>query len=230
MTMHLNLSNLTCALLAALAVLSASRLPGVEATNTAPAGSFDSFALIGERNIFDPNRRSRAEARTPREERTDEPESASVEFFTLLGTLSYEKGTYAFFNGSDERFRKTVQPEQRIGDYQVVAILPAEVCLSQEGGEMVTMKVGMQLKRENEGAWELRADTGESGSRYRSRSSRDRSESRSNDRGSVRGGLSGGSSTSRTEQASSSPPAPEDDDILKRLLRKREEELGNEEP
>ncbi len=67
------------------------------ATTTAPAATdFRSFDLIIKRNIFDPTRSgsrpSRVVARVPK-----------IDSFTLVGTMSYEQGQYAFFDGN--RFR-----------------------------------------------------------------------------------------------------------------------------
>ena len=62
------------------------------------------FRIVSERNIFNANRSGgqvRLATRRP----------ARVESFTLVGTMAYEKGTFAFFEGSSSEFTKAVKAD-----------------------------------------------------------------------------------------------------------------------
>ena len=56
---------------------------------TVAKGSFDSFRLIGDRNIFDPNRRNRS-ARSA----ANEPAAPTGDTIALVGTMDYAQGTF----------------------------------------------------------------------------------------------------------------------------------------
>jgi len=136
-----------------------------------------------------------------------EPEPA-IEFFTLYGTMIYEQGTFAYFGGSDEAFRKALRIRDTIGGLEVVDISPSHVRLD-NAGEALTLGVGMQLKRRDQGEWELVREPERSGTKTSSRSQEQ-------------------PTSSRPEVASAGNAASEDDDILKRLMQKREQELEHE--
>ena len=108
-----------------------------------------SFKIITDRNIFNSNRSSRS--------RGDEKKPASkVELFALTGTLTYEKGTFAFFDGSSAEYRKVLKPEGKIAGYQITEIGPDAAKLD-AGEQKVEMRVGMQMRREDGGEWKLSA-------------------------------------------------------------------------
>ena len=86
-------------------------------TDDPGAISYSAFKLIAERNIFDPNRSVRA----PRPVAVKAPR---VESFGLTGTLSSEKGAYAFFDGTSSAYRKVLKPEGTIAGYMVTAVGP----------------------------------------------------------------------------------------------------------
>src|SRR5579862_1681456 len=81
--------------------------PGSSATNNS-ASPFDysAFQLIAERNIFDPNRAPRSIRNTTQPKTTDS--------FTLVGTMSYEKGIFAFFDGNSSDYKKVLKPDESI--------------------------------------------------------------------------------------------------------------------
>lgn len=106
---------------------------------------FSAFTIIAERNMFDPNRRP-VRASGPREK------PKTVESFSLVGIMRYEKGTFAFFDGTSSSFRKALKQSDSIAGYQVAGIDSAAVRLS-SGTNQVELRVGMQLRREDEGEW-----------------------------------------------------------------------------
>jgi len=173
-----------------------------EAVSPDPS-DFQAYALIQERNIFNPNRYRISENRPPPSEPGSEPDPVRIEFFTLLGTMSYEKGCYAYFNGSDAEFRKIVQTQDTIGEHKVLEISDSNVRL-EHGGKELRMKVGMQLKRQNQGEWELVSEPSGSLRASNSRRSRDSRGSRS----------PGHTVNASGETDASADSSSEDDEIL----------------
>jgi hypothetical protein len=113
--------------------------------------SFEAFRLISERNIFDPYR-------TGRSNRTDEapPRPDTV---TLVGTMDYDKGPHAFFDGSAPAYRKALRTGDTIADYTVTGITHDSVELTQAGTKL-TLAIGQQLRRPPGGTWSVApADT-----------------------------------------------------------------------
>jgi hypothetical protein len=106
---------------------------------------FSNFRVIAERNIFDPNRRG-ARSTTPRER------PRSVDSFGLVGTMSYEKGTFAFFDGSSSSYRKALKQNDTIAGYRLETIDANQVRLA-EGTNHFELHVGSQLRREDGGPW-----------------------------------------------------------------------------
>jgi hypothetical protein len=171
------------------------------------------FHLVTERNIFNANRSGgqvRLSTRRP----------SRVESFKLVGTIAYEKGTFAFFEGSNSELTKVLKPEGVIAGHKLVDILAAGVKLEADG-KVMELAIGSAMRREDEGTWQPgEAFAGTYGgstsredgsSRWRGRDDRDyQSDSRE------RSGSSGSSSS-----ASSSADQAE---VLKRLMERRERE------
>src|SRR5262245_49763727 len=82
---------------------SASAGAGIVAPTPAAGLTLDAFRLIADRNIFNPNR----SGRTPEREYTRrEPERrVRTESLALVGTMSYDHGLFAFFDGSNSDYR-----------------------------------------------------------------------------------------------------------------------------
>src|SRR5262249_54409031 len=151
----------------------------------------DIFKLIVERNIFDSNRRAARRGRDGDEEAPPK----RTESFTLVGTLVYEKGPYAFFDGASSDYRKVLELGKNIAGYKFKSISGDTVKL-EAGTNTVELHVGMQMKREEDGEWQP------SGGRSAQTSS---------------------SSSSSSTSGESAPG--DDSDIIKRLMKQREEEL-----
>jgi len=160
-------------------------------TNGAGQADFSSFQVISERNIFNPSRTGRHRGRGRHEPAADA--------FSLVGTMHYAKGTFAFFDGTTSEYRKAVENAGTIAGYKVTDITPTSVKLA-SGDKQLTMKMGTQMRREEKGAWqlvatsELPADT-----------------------------------TETVDSASAEPAgndsSTEGNDVLKRLMQRREQEL-----
>src|SRR5258708_26357979 len=75
---------------------------------------YSAFRIIAERNIFNPNRsgRSGRSAARAAEGRVATPS------FALVGTMGYEQGRFAFFDGSSSEYRKALEPADSIAGYK----------------------------------------------------------------------------------------------------------------
>src|SRR6266404_1853175 len=83
---------------------------GAEETNTTSITShvdYQSFRIISERNIFNPNRSGRSDRSEYRTRREPDRRGRSTAF-GLIGTMSYEKGSFAFFDGTSSEYRKVL--------------------------------------------------------------------------------------------------------------------------
>jgi hypothetical protein len=116
-------------------------------STTLPTEPFDSFRLVGDRNIFNANR-------TDRRDRSREETPPRLEVITLVGTLESDRGLRAFFDGSSSAFRQAVRIGDSIDAYKVKAVTPTVVTLQREGKD-VPMTVGQQLRRAPGGDWAL---------------------------------------------------------------------------
>jgi hypothetical protein len=127
---------------------------GAAGAKAPAADSFNSFKIISDRNIFDPNRRPASRTTS-----VPQPRKPVVEAFALVGTMTYEKGPFAFFDGSSSKYKKVVEPGGKVGDYTVVEIGSGQVILNSDD-KKIEMPVGMQMRREDRGQWKLLAGTG----------------------------------------------------------------------
>ena len=186
-----------------MALLGASRLAGAQtATNAPSTRDFTAFKIIVERNIFNPNRRPNS-----REDRGEAPKPVKTDGLSLVGTLVYDQAAYAFFDGSDARFKTVLKTSNTLGGLTLVEIAPDRVKFN-TASNTLELPLGMQLKRQEEGPWLLVAETGSWAPASDASPAKDRS---AGDRpgGSGGGSCSGGGS----------------DEVLKRLMQKREQEL-----
>jgi len=157
-------------------------------TNGPAALDYAAFKVVADRNIFNPNRqgyRSGGPRTQPR----------SVDTFSLVGIMSYDKGTFAFFDGSASEYRKALRTNDTIAGYQLTAIKPNAVKLAIQTNEL-ELRVGMQMRREEDGPW-LKPSLPETVS---------------------------ASVSSATNSAPDTPSSSADNEILKKLMQRREQE------
>ena len=183
------------------------------------------FRIISERNIFNANR----SGGTVRSTNTRRP--ARVESFALVGTMAYEKGTFAFFEGTSSEFTKALKPDGVIAGYKVVDILANAVKLEMDG-KITQLPIGSGMRREDQGTWkfaEVVAQTSYNGggsgeSNGRESSGRDPRSGRS------RRGDDGDSNRSRESSSAGATAATSASaggyqcEFLKRLMERREKE------
>jgi len=121
---------------------------GLPAGKQAGRVSFDGFRVISDRNIFNPNRFARSTGRASAESRP----VARADAFTLVGLMAYGKGAFAFFDGTKADYRKTLEPGGTISEFTITGLNAEQVKLTAGTNEFV-LKVGMQVRREDEGGW-----------------------------------------------------------------------------
>lgn len=176
-----------------------------------PKTDYAYFKVVNDRNIFNPARQPNRPDRPVSREVKRAPK---VDAFSLVGTLRYEKGDLAFFDGSNSDYRKAHKAGEAIAGFKVLSISDAAVRIEAKG-KITELKIGSQMRREDEGEWEFASgpyaggitSSGGSGSADTSSSS-------------------GSSGTSTASSGSGSGGSA--DEILKRLLQKREQEMKNE--
>jgi hypothetical protein len=186
--------------------------PGMAQSSSGAADDteFARFRIIAERNIFNPNR---AGARATRQE---ERPPVRVESFALVGTMSYEKGRFAFFDGASSEFRKVLSCGDSIAGFTVEEITPVDVGLVSSNLQL-RLEVNAQLQREDGGEWKVvgrrETDVSTTGSKP---SSAARDEDSRNAESETADHPEGVSPASSSEEVN---------EVLKRLMEKREKEL-----
>lgn len=161
----------------------------------------EKFAILAERNIFDPERRvMRDETPPPRP-----PAPPEVETFSLAGTLLYSDKSIAFFLSGDSEKQGSRLLNEEIAGFLIKEITQ-EYALLNQGEREIKLDVGSQLKRVGDGAWEIQKGIMDVADRAPSTSS----------------------SMSSRPDGSSAPPVlgGDADEILKQLLQRRQQELN----
>jgi hypothetical protein len=197
---------------------SRSKSGGTNAAPEIPKTDYAYFKVVNDRNIFNPARQPNRPDRPASREVKRTPK---VDAFSLVGTLRYEKGDMAFFDGSSSDYRKAHKAGDTIAGYKVLSITDAAVRIEAKG-KVSELKIGSQMRREDEGEWVFAegpyagGSGGSSGSGGSTSSGSGESSTASASTGSSAGG------------GSSSGGGGGADEILKRLLQKREQEMKNE--
>jgi hypothetical protein len=114
------------------------------------------FTIIETRNIFDASRLPRI-IRTNRTEVVrlpPPPPQPQIESITCVGTMNYEKGPYAFFEGSRAAYEQVLRVSNRIAGLTVTGIEPQGVRVT-TGSNELSVPVGGQLTQERGGPWRV---------------------------------------------------------------------------
>lgn len=154
---------------------------------------YSAFRVIAERNIFNAARSGGRANAPPRETRRP----ARTDTLALVGVMSYEKGSFAFFDGSSPEFRKALAPGGTVAEFKVVEIRPDGVGL-ENGANRWELRVGARLRREDQGPWQLSESTE-----------------------SLTPAPAGGAASAGAAESSNGGAA---DEVLRRLLQRREQE------
>jgi len=134
--------------LLATALPTASFSAAAQSTN---GTDFASFQIIGQRNIFDPNR-------VPHTRFNSTHAARVVDSFSFVGTMSYAKGNFAFFDGTSPDFRKVLELDGDIAGFKVTALASKSVTLLSGTNEMV-LQLGAQVHRDDDGNWVVAAES-----------------------------------------------------------------------
>ena len=170
---------------------------GSGGTNNGPITlDYSSFKVVVDKNIFDPNRQPQRGPRTVR------PTPKSFDSLTLVGTMTYEKGTFAFFDGTSAEYKKALKLADAIAGYKVTNIAPTGVKLA-SGTNELDLSVGAQLRREEDGPWQLSSQSSSYAATPASTST---------------------NATPSTSTGSDPASGSAESDIIKRLMQKREKE------
>jgi hypothetical protein len=169
-----------------------------DGTNNGPITlDYSSFKVIVDRNIFDPNRTPRGSI-SPR----NLLKPKSFDSLTLVGTMTYEKGTFAFFDGTSSEYKKALKLADAIAGYKVTNIAPNGVKLV-SGTNQLDLSVGAQLRREEDGPWLLSGQSTSYAATPASTST---------------------NAAATTSTGSDTASGSAESDIIKRLMQKREKE------
>ena len=122
-------------------------LPTAAAAAGRSTASFAAFRLIGDWNIFDPNRVGR---------KTNEPPPPAGDTISLVGTMQYEKGLFAFFDSPDGNYRKALHVGDAIAQFTVARIMADGVELTRDS-KRISLAIGQQLHRPEGGQWTVSA-------------------------------------------------------------------------
>jgi len=132
------------------ALLSPVALPAADSTNTTSSRPpFSTFKMLAERNIFN-TKRSPQYVRTTEVATNLRPTRSA--YVALVGIMSYEKGPFAFFEGSSSEFQKVLKQDDTIAGFKIGEIQGSSVKLISPSNQ-IELKVGMQLSRQDEGEW-----------------------------------------------------------------------------
>jgi hypothetical protein len=166
---------------------------------------YSAFKIVADRDIFDPNRYPHSD-RSPRRESRKATKTADL--ISLVGVMTYEKGTFVFLDGTSSDYRKVLKPTGSIAGFQLAEVNANQVKLV-AGTNQFVLRVGSQLRRDEEGEWALSATAAPISSSASSAGSPAPSSDSSDSSGSA-APAAGGSAA----------------DILKKLMQRREQEMN----
>jgi hypothetical protein len=169
--------------------------------NVPKANDYATFSrFVTDRNIFDPNRVPHNSSGNRPRPTTRTRTRTAAPTITLVGTMAYEKGDFAFFSSNEAEQKKVLPVSEKIAGYTVKAVSRAGVTLAGADKKEFEMKIGEALRQEN-GGWHLEGA------------------------GDAAAPATTASSTETSSSSESKPsPALDGNDVLKRLMEKRAQE------
>jgi hypothetical protein len=123
---------------------SASRTPG-----------FNSFKILLERNIFDPNRYPN-KPKQLEQVKVKAPRQVEIDSLTVTGALISGATTMAFFEGSQSEYERTVSVGSKIAGCLIMEINTNYVKLDVDG-KLLELPISSHLVRRDQGEWEVTA-------------------------------------------------------------------------
>lgn len=132
----------------------------VQTNNASAPLDYSAFAkFVADRNIFDPNRVPNVPwtRRPPQPAVTRPAPPPPPASFSLVGIIGYGEGklagAYAFFDGTSQQYRKTVQLNGGIATFKVADIAADSVTLTTGTNSQTVLKIGEQLHDDGSGHW-----------------------------------------------------------------------------
>ena len=192
---------------------------------------FSTFKILGERNIFDPNRSSRSGRSNPPTSEAPPPPRYSapsvVEAFSLVGTLAYADNQMAFIDGGTAQFKKALRLNDAVAGLKLKSVAASHATFDNDGAEIV-LRVGHQLRREDRRAWQVNTQP----AAYASAALASSTNSITSTNGAVTAVAPDGTATGTNAPAAVAtaaapaepPPTPAMSEALRRLLEKRKKE------
>jgi hypothetical protein len=185
-------------------------------------GRFSSF--ITERNIFNPNRYA---IYSPTSHPVVHQVPRNAPTFTLVGTMNYEKGMFAFFDGNQSNLRKVLYQSEsnNIAGFTLAEITPAGVKLqAADKKQIVELKIGQAMQLEAN-VWQLARSGGYSSGGGNSGFGGFAGQNRGFDSGSSGESAAPAADSSSPDASAAPSPALEGNDVLKKLMQQRQQEL-----
>ncbi|MCE5228393.1 hypothetical protein LLG95_02190 [bacterium] len=126
--------------------------PAAETAQREPdANSFESFALITQRNIFDPTRTPYRSSSASAATNVATPVADTID---LLGVLIDSGKSVAFTEGSSSDYKRTLEPGMTIAGMKVAAI-STDGLKMESGSQTIDWPVGKRIERREGKGWEL---------------------------------------------------------------------------
>ncbi len=147
----MNLKPLYYGTLLALILAGGSPAPGQSQT-PGPTDYSGFSRFVTSRNIFNPDRFPHSNRNSARPRPTNRPRRAAPAF-AFVGAMEYGKGLFAFFDGNNDDYRKSLQVNGKIAGYTVGKITLGGVQLV-AGTNSVFLTVGAQMQQGTDGAWD----------------------------------------------------------------------------
>ena len=216
----------TLAIMAGYGFTAAAQETNTAARTNAPAPAvaparpdFSAFKMVVDRNIFDPSRFPQSNGSRTRR---------ATDYFEFVGTMSYEKGTFAVFNGSSSEYKKVVKLADTIADYKVTNIAPDYVSLTDSTNE-VKLAMNAQMRRSLDGEWFVTGNESSGGPRSSFAGSRRAGRFARNNYAGAPPAANETTTTTRddnnaTNAAPDTASSGNESDIVKRMMQRREQE------
>ncbi len=199
--------------------------------NTAAEGSFESFEIIVNRNIFDPNRRSDRRKPSPEEEAARAANTSASseegndnfhsEEMALVGTLIDGGTSVAFFTSENSDFKTVALLGETIGDFRLAEIRTEHVKL-ENNGKTIELPVGSRMSSQRDGGWTVAANPRP---RLTPKNESEAAPSPKEEDSANPSTETTASSKSSTTPAATSTTGGGTDDVLKQLMEKRRKAL-----
>ncbi len=150
--------NRSCKIVLAALLAAQSFWATAQTNNTAAPVDYSTFStFIAQRNIFDPNRVPNVPWVPRTRPIVTQPIVHQPDSFSLVGIIGYGEGrlagAYAFFDGTNPQYHRTVQINGSIANFKVADIAADSVTLMTDTNTRTVLRIGEQLHDDGSGHW-----------------------------------------------------------------------------